>query len=127
MKSLATAAALSPIEFNLTVLSGKDKGAVYRLMAPEISMGRGSDNDISFPDDPTCSRKHVRIFLTPEGYRIESVSDKNSLSVNGKVTQSALLTAVDEDSAKVDVPLEPWDDRVAWRARREFASVVDCE
>ncbi len=90
MKSLA-AVHTAPIEFNLTILSGKDKGVVYKLMASEITLGRGTDNDISFPDDPTCSRRHAKISLTPEGFRIEGLSDKNSIIVNGKQTSSAIL------------------------------------
>lgn len=99
MKSLATAQALTPAEFNLTVLNGKDKGSVYRLMAPQITLGRGSNCDISFPDDPTCSRTHARIHFTHEGFLVESLSEKNKLTVNGQVTSKALL----EDNAEIEL------------------------
>jgi pSer/pThr/pTyr-binding forkhead associated (FHA) protein len=91
MNRSAAALSAAPLEFNLTVMNGKDKGSVYRLMAPEITLGRGSDNDISFPDDPTCSRRHARIFLTPEGFKIEILSDKNSLVVDGRKVSATLL------------------------------------
>lgn len=99
MKNLATVPVMSPVEFNLTVLSGKDKGAVYRLVAPEITIGRSSDNDISIPDDPTCSRVHARIRMTPEGFEVEGLSDKNSLIVDGEKVPKARL----EDGSIIEV------------------------
>lgn len=99
MKNLAVAPSIAPVEFNLTVLNGKEKGSVYRLMAPEITIGRGSDCDISFPEDPTCSRKHAKISFAQDGFVIESLSDKNALTVDGAAVQKAKLN----DSSEIEL------------------------
>src|SRR5690606_34834913 len=70
-----------------------------RLMAPEISLGRGSDNDTVIAEDPHTSRKHARIFLTPEGFNIESLSEKNSITVDGLRVQKAKLM----DGSQVEI------------------------
>ncbi len=87
--------ALSPVipsaEFTVMVMSGPEKGTIYKLMGNEVTIGRGSDNDIIISKDPKCSRKHAAIRLTDQGYVIEDISGKNKVWVNGQEMSSSPL------------------------------------
>lgn len=87
--------ALSPVipsaEFTLAIVNGPEKGTIYKLMGNEVTIGRGSDNDIIITNDPKCSRKHAAIRLTDQGYMIEDISGKNKIWVNGQEVSSSPL------------------------------------
>ena len=61
----------------LQILSGSHKGKQFRLMAPEITLGRHSDCDVVFKDNPSCSRYHARIKNEKGVYTIESLAKEN--------------------------------------------------
>lgn len=78
-------------EFHLRVTSGQDKGAIYKLMSPEVTLGRGADCDIPLTD-PKCSRKHAIVRFTNNQFTIHWLSEKNKLFVNNvEVTQPTVL------------------------------------
>lgn len=84
-------AATPAVEFTITVLSGPDKGTVYRLMGRQATLGRGSDNDIVVGGDPKVSRKHAQITVTSAGIVISDLSEKNRLLVGGEECRSKVL------------------------------------
>jgi hypothetical protein len=78
-------------EFSLTVLTGPDKGSVYKLMGPKITIGRASENDVSIPADVKISRRHAKITFTPTGIIITNLTDNNVLFVNGEPEKTKVL------------------------------------
>jgi pSer/pThr/pTyr-binding forkhead associated (FHA) protein len=88
MKSLAQ---IPLSDFALVILSGSERGTSYRLIAGRVSIGRGSENDISIKDDPKISRNHAVIQVTPHGIEISDVSDRNKVVVNGEEVTSRVL------------------------------------
>lgn len=97
MKQL-TPVQLSQNDATLKILSGPDKGAEFKMLAPQVSIGRGTDNDIVLKDSK-CSRRHAVIRRTPQNYEVHDVSDKNRMLVNGVECKSALL----EDKARLQI------------------------
>lgn len=70
------------IDFRIAIMSGPDKGTMYKLVSPVINIGRDSDNDIAI-QDAKCSRRHAVIRFNAGLFVIENVSEKNKLFVNG--------------------------------------------
>lgn len=68
----------------LLILSGSKKGARYKLVSDDVTLGRSPFCDIPFNEDPWMSRKQARIFLTPDGIKVHNLSQKTKISVNGK-------------------------------------------
>ena len=69
------------------ILSGSHKGSVRTFSQETISIGRSSENDLSFSEDAKMSRKHARILMTSDGFEIENITDKNLLYVDGVPTK----------------------------------------
>lgn len=89
MNQLATQPAF---EFVLSILSGKDKGAVYKMLSPRIRIGRADDNDICLTKDSKISRYHASLTVGPQGVEIRDISDKNKVLVDGvEQTQAIIL------------------------------------
>lgn len=88
MRSLA---ATPQPEFTLVLTSGPEKGSIYKLVASQVRIGRGSDNDISIQHDPKLSRHHAVLLITPEGYQISDVSERNKIFVDGREVRSTIL------------------------------------
>jgi pSer/pThr/pTyr-binding forkhead associated (FHA) protein len=88
MKSLAQ---IPLTDFALVILSGGERGTSYRLIAGRVSIGRGSENDITIKDDPKISRNHAVIQVTSRGIEISDVSDRNKVIVNGEEVTSRVL------------------------------------
>jgi hypothetical protein len=77
----AAAGDAPPAGLHLVVLSGPAAGARHALGA-EQTLGRGRAATIVLPD-PTASRVHARITLTPDGARVADLGSKNGVRVNG--------------------------------------------
>lgn len=77
-------------ELIISILSGPDKGATYKLVSTKITLGRASDNSIIIKD-PRCSRHQAVIELTPEGVFVSDISSQNGIDVDGNVTKKAQL------------------------------------
>ena len=90
MKSLSTQQQPTP-EYLLVVSNGPEKGTIYRLMSSEVTIGRGSDCDIILAYDQKCSRKHALVSVTPAGFEVTDLTEKNKIYVDGVETKRALL------------------------------------
>ena len=77
--------------YTLTVLSGADRGVVYKLFSGRITIGRGSENTIVIGDDPKISRQHALIIIGSTGAQISDSSERNKMIVNGQETKSCEL------------------------------------
>lgn len=80
----------------LKILIGSHKGKQFRLLSSEIIIGRHSDCDIIFKDNPLCSRKHARIKREGTSYLIESLNPENLVLVNKRTVRSHLLKPKDK-------------------------------
>ncbi len=69
----------------LKVLKGPHKGAVYKLLADKITIGRSSDNDICLMNDEKCSRKQALLILNSTSYKIKDLSNRSSIKINNIV------------------------------------------
>lgn len=87
---MSAALAQVQAELILTVMSGPDKGANYKIVSTKITLGRATNNSIVVKD-PRCSRHHATIELTSGGIFITDTSSQNSIEVDGVVTKKAQL------------------------------------
>src|SRR3972149_5017494 len=62
----------------------------HRLGQRPETMGRDANCEIP-TDDPSTSRRHARITLTPSGYTVEDLGSKNGTLVNDSPAPSAPL------------------------------------
>ncbi len=90
MNQLAKA---SGLEFSLTVISGPEKGATFKLVSGRITIGRGSDNTIIVKDDPKISRNHAQLNVARDGVEISDVSGRNKIYINGQEVKSSALSS----------------------------------
>lgn len=81
----------SGYETKWTVVSGPMKGAVRVLNHSFFTIGRSPECEFAIGGDPKCSRRHAEIRLTPQGYQVVSLSDKNPVVVNGDEVESAYI------------------------------------
>ncbi len=81
--------------YEVLVLGGPDKGVLYRVVRPEITIGRGTESDIVLAKDALVSRKHVRLKWTAEGLMVTDLSKKNKVKVNGREIETTILQAGD--------------------------------
>ena len=54
-----------------------------RLESGRITVGRSSENEISYPDDPVMSRRHLVIERVDDDWWIEDLKSKNGSQLNG--------------------------------------------
>jgi signal transduction histidine kinase len=80
----------------LVVMNGELAGVELPLDAPEVTLGRRSDNDLSLPGDMKVSRRHARVFQQNGQPMLEDVG-----SANG--------TFVGQRRIYAPTPLEPGD------------------
>ncbi|MCB0406624.1 MAG: FHA domain-containing protein [Bdellovibrionales bacterium] len=81
----------NPAKYCLKVLNGPQKGTKFKLIAPKVTLGRSSENDISLENDSKISRQHLMIEFGPHGYEAKSLSNKNPVYINGYESAHALL------------------------------------
>ena len=65
----------------VTVTTGPLKGSVYKEWHGDLTIGRGSDNDVILPDD-AASNAHARIFRDKGQYWIEDFGSSNGTFVD---------------------------------------------
>ena len=74
----------------LVVLSGPDKGAVFVLDQPELTIGSKEDN-IVILSDPTVSRTHAVLRETDGRYVIKDLNSTNGTYLDGVLVKEAVL------------------------------------
>lgn len=79
----------------LQVVGGNDRGKHYPLQLPQTSIGRGADQDLILAD-VSVSRRHIRINIEGDRYRVSDLGSGNGTLVNGVRTESALLNDGDQ-------------------------------
>ncbi|HEX8795885.1 MAG TPA: sigma 54-interacting transcriptional regulator [Polyangiaceae bacterium] len=75
----------------LHVKNGADKGRRIRVAQPSFVVGSGEGADLRLAD-PTVSREHLRLSLTPEGVRLRDDGSKNGTRIGKLRFSDALLT-----------------------------------
>ena len=78
-------------KFLLKVQEGEDVGAVYQLLPPRVTIGRGPDNNIVLRD-PRISRSTAVIEFSMERITITDVSSRQSMMVNGHAMPAASIS-----------------------------------
>lgn len=73
----------------LSVRGGDGSFRRIRLANKPISLGRSSDNDLSFADDAGLSRSHLCIEPGPGGWMVTDLGSKNGTFVNGVFLQGS--------------------------------------
>lgn len=69
-------------EWALIRYAGIPIGEVIPILAPGLTLGRSSENDVCLPE-PEVSRRHARILLTPEAEGGARISLQDLASTNG--------------------------------------------
>ena len=80
----------------LKILNGLYKGKQFRLLGSQITIGRHSDCDVIFKNNPQCSRHHAKIKKEGDSYSIESLNPKNPVLVNQKAVSLKVLEPKDK-------------------------------
>lgn len=75
---------------NLKVLEGNEKGTVYPLLAPRVTLGRTNADIIV--DDPLSSRLHCALEISEEGVLLVDLESTNGTLVDGKRIQTVPLS-----------------------------------
>lgn len=88
---MSAAPLLTVDKYLLEILDGPDKGAQFQLVAGEIKIGRGDNNDVIL-HDPRCSREHAILKITPQAILIEDRGSSTGLVVDGQKGTRAFLS-----------------------------------
>ena len=78
-------------KFLLEILDGPDKGAQFQLVAGEITIGRGENNDVIL-HDPRCSREHAVVKISTQAVLIEDRGSSTGVIVDGQKSSRAFLS-----------------------------------
>ena len=70
-------------QYRLVVRQGPNTGQIFGLDKSEISIGRDIDNDIVI-NDAEVSRKHARLTLEGDRYKIEDLNSTNGTYIDGQ-------------------------------------------
>ncbi len=88
------ALALSPqLNYTLKALTGPEKGSVFKLIADRVTIGRGTQNDISVPNDVRMSRQHAVITITASRIDITDVSGHKTMLINGTECETSEISS----------------------------------
>jgi pSer/pThr/pTyr-binding forkhead associated (FHA) protein len=82
-------------QYRLVVRQGPNPGQVYELTKSEISVGRDITNDIVL-NDAEVSRKHARLTLEGDRYKIEDLNSTNGTYIDGQRLIGPHLLALGE-------------------------------
>ncbi|HUU02615.1 MAG TPA: FHA domain-containing protein [Myxococcota bacterium] len=79
----------------VVVIQGEEEGREIELIPDEVSIGRGADNDLVFPDI-ACSRRHALLERKSGTFVVHDLGSGNGTMVNGRKIQKAELHDGDE-------------------------------
>jgi len=71
------------VQATLTILTGTNPGAVYKLEAPSLVIGRSADAGIPL-NDRGLSRRHAQVMRLPDGFYVEDLGSTNGTFFNGE-------------------------------------------
>ena len=74
----------------LYVLTGNGRICNFPISKKKITIGRGKDNDLIFPDN-TVSRHHAEIVESKNRFFLADLGSYNGTRINGKLIQSTFL------------------------------------
>lgn len=83
------------------------------LIGTRLTMGRSSENDLAYPDDPVLSRRHLSFEFIGNDWYVEDLNTTNGTTVNGRrLTGKQILMLGDTISAgrltmTLEVPVSP--------------------
>lgn len=83
------------MEYQLVLISGRKRGASFRIAGEGLTLGRDADVDVVI-SDPTVSRRHCRVFLQGEGVFLDDLGSLNPTLLNGMPASSSELRLGDE-------------------------------
>ncbi len=99
-------------KLRVTVLDGPDKGAAFEGAQDEIRVGGSEDNDLVI-SDPSVSRRHAVLKLTPDGIRVTDLSSTNGTFMSDVRVHDVVLRGARELSfGNTRARIEPLDDAV---------------
>lgn len=82
-------------QYRLVVRQGPTPGQIFELNTNEISIGRDIANDIVI-NDAEVSRKHARLILEGDRYKIEDLNSTNGTYIDGQRLIGPHLLAIGE-------------------------------
>lgn len=83
-------------QLTLLVIQGSDQGRRFEFSHEEITLGRGTMNDVQL-HDTECSRRHALVrWSDDEGWRIVDEGSSNGTFVNGSLTRKRTLKDGDQ-------------------------------
>lgn len=74
----------------LIMRRGPDQGKIYRLTKDQVTLGRGSKNDIVIHDNDV-SREHLRLVRVEDGFELHDSKSSNGTFVNGQPVDDVWL------------------------------------
>lgn len=99
-------------KLRVVVLDGPDKGAVFEGAQDEIRVGGAEDNDLVI-SEPSVSRRHAVLKLTPDGIRVTDLSSTNGTFMGDVRVHDVVLRGARELTlGSTRVRIEPLDDSV---------------
>lgn len=84
-----------PLGLRLILVAGPDIGMEWAFKQPEVTIGRGSDNEIDF-SDIAVSRHHARLTLDGNGFVLTDLESNNGTLLNGVRIEREKLCTGDE-------------------------------
>lgn len=78
------------LKFMVTVRDGPDIGAVFQLLPPRVTIGRGGGNNVAL-QDPRVSRQAAVIDFSLEKILITDISGRENMMINGYAMKEAEL------------------------------------
>jgi len=85
-----------PLVTFLQILNGSQKGKGIKILSSKILIGRSSQCDLIFKEDPLCSPEHALVSKEGDSYFVESLDGKNPVLLNKKAIQKVQLKQKDE-------------------------------
>lgn len=84
------------MSFELLILTPDQQTRRVPLRGELVALGRAHGNDLSYPDDASLSRRHLRFKKDDRGWAVEDLGSKNGTLLNGnRVVTKEYLSAGD--------------------------------
>jgi len=78
--------------YGVRVIAGPDTGCAIEATGPEFAIGTAAGNELEL-SDPTVSRHHCAIRITPAGFHLRDLGSTNGVAMGGMRVESAFLRA----------------------------------